>query len=238
MKSPFPGMDPYLCGRWSDIRVSLFAQISEAIQGMLPKALRSRIQEYVIDTSQEDNTLLSSAAGTLHIYAPPEIEHAEIHVIDITNGNRVVTAIEILSPWNKASDFNKDYLKKLRDYEDAEVNVVEIDLLRNPGRSYMRFSHGDLSPERRSPYFISIGDAQDPGGWDVYSVSLRAPLPTIPIPLRPQDKPVLLDLQPLIERVYKAGGHDDIDYAKPLDPPLSREDSQWADELLRAAGKR
>jgi hypothetical protein len=171
-------------------------------------------------------------------YEAPETERV-IHIIDRTNGNKIITAIEILSPWNKASGrLNKDYRKKLRDYDDAGVNVVEIDLLRNPGRGNMRITEGDLPLERRTPYLICIGDAQKPGGWDVYPVSIRAPLPTIPIPLRPQDKPARLDLQPLIQRVYKAGGHDDIDYTKPLDPALSPEDTQWVDQLLRGAGKR
>lgn len=31
---------------------------------------------------------------------------------------------------------------------------------------------------------------------------------------------------------------DDIDYTRPLDPPLSKEDEAWANELLRKAGRR
>jgi hypothetical protein len=231
-------MDPYLCARWSDVRLSLYALVSEAIQVMLPSALRSRIQEDLMDVSQGESGFLSPADSEMHIYAHPHVER-EIHVIDITNGNKIITAIEILSPWNKTSGrLNKDYRKKLRDYDNAGVNIVEIDLLRSPGRGNMRITEGDLPLERRTPYLICIGDAQNPGGWDVYPISIRTPLPTIPIPLRPQDQPAMLNLQPLIERVYKAGGHDDIDYAKPLDPALPAEDSQWADNLLRAAGKR
>jgi hypothetical protein len=40
-----------------------------------------------------------------------------------------------------------------------------------------------------------------------------------------------LELQPLITRVYAAGGHDDIDYRKPPDPPLEPDDAAWAAEL-------
>lgn len=271
MKSPFPGMDPYLESRWPDVHSKLIAFMSEAIQGSLPDPLRARSEERVlVEVEDKDEKEPRHAAtyaadiavvdlgpkhprrdqyaqqsgGTavaepvhMKFYEAPETERV-IYIIDRTNGNKVVTAIEILSPWNKASGrLNKD-LKKVRDYEDAGVSFVEIDLLRYPDRSHMRFDAGDLAPERRTPYFISVGDAQNYGEWAVYSVSLRTPLPTIPIPLRRQDKPVMLDLQPLLERVYKAGGHDDIDYTKPLDPPLSPEDTQWADHLLRAAGKR
>jgi len=35
-----------------------------------------------------------------------------------------------------------------------------------------------------------------------------------------------------------AGGHDDIDYTKPAEPPLDEADAAWAEALLREAGKR
>lgn len=77
-----------------------------------------------------------------------------------------------------------------------------------------------------------------PDRWYVYPIALRAPLPRIPIPLRPSDADIGLELQPLIERVYTAGGHDDIDYSRPANPPLEGDDAAWADELLKKAGKR
>ena len=80
--------------------------------------------------------------------------------------------------------------------------------------------------------------ATDPMDWALHPMPLRQPLPQVPIPLRENDADVLLDLQPLIERVYVAGGHDDIDYRKPSQPPLEGDDAAWADQLLRSAGKR
>jgi hypothetical protein len=77
-----------------------------------------------------------------------------------------------------------------------------------------------------------------PTVWEVYPLALRIPLPRVPIPLRHSDADVGLDLQPLMERVYAAGGHDDIDYSRPADPPLPDDDAAWADDLLRKAGKR
>ena len=40
--SPFPGMDPYLESRWSDVHVKLIGFIGEALQPLLPPALRAR----------------------------------------------------------------------------------------------------------------------------------------------------------------------------------------------------
>ena len=38
---------------------------------------------------------------------------------------------------------------------------------------------------------------------------------------------------------YRNGGYDaDIDYCVDPDPPLSADDEQWADDLLRGQGRR
>src|SRR5687768_7071500 len=48
MPSPFPGMDPYLEARWSDVHSKLIAYIGEALQpGLLPD-LRARSDERVL----------------------------------------------------------------------------------------------------------------------------------------------------------------------------------------------
>jgi hypothetical protein len=65
-------------------------------------------------------------------------------------------------------------------------------------------------------------------------MSLRLPLPTIPIPCRETDPEVPLALQPLIDQIYIDGGHDDIDYTKSLPEALSPDDAAWAAELVSA----
>ena len=65
---------------------------------------------------------------------------------------------------------------------------------------------------------------------------LRAPLPKIRIPLRETDADAILDLQSLIDRVYRNGAyHIEIDYTKPPRPPLEGEEAQWAEKLLTEA---
>ena len=223
-RSPFPGMDPYLESRWSDVHVKLIGFMGEAIQPLLPPALRARGEErLLLETEAGDDTAASQAP----------IVDRWIQIIDVSTGNRVVTAIEILSPWNKAPGrLNRLYLRKLDDYAKAGVSVVEIDLLRYPPRGRLPVTEGDIPPERRTAYLTCVRLGWEPETWRAYPMSLRLPLPSLPIPLRETDAQVALDLQPLIERVYVAGGHDDIDYSTPLDPPLSQSDSAWANELL------
>src|SRR5438046_150775 len=68
-----------------------------------------------------------------------------IQIIDTSAGNRVITAIEILSRWNKGPGrLNKVYRRKLKDYARAGVSVVEIDLLRYPPRGRLDVSEDDI----------------------------------------------------------------------------------------------
>ncbi len=69
------------------------------------------------------------------------------------------------------------------------------------------------------------------GRIELYHVSLRSALPTIPVPLRQSDLPaetdIRLNLQELIDESYAAGRYDDIDYrAEPI-PPLGSDDARW-----------
>jgi Uma2 family endonuclease len=254
-------MDPYLEARWSGVHVHLIAYISEALQPVLPSGLRARPEERVLleDNSDESGVYYvpdvavvrnraparatDSAVAAVAVPDPFIIELGDpvvdrfVQIVDTRNGNRVVTVIEILSPWNKAAGrLNRDYLKKLDDYRRAGVNVVEIDFLRSP-RVHLQITDQHLPADRRAPYLISVFRATH-RRWELYPLSLRAPVPAIPVPLRPNDPDVILQLQPLLDRAYTAGGHDDIDYAQPPHPPLAPDDDAWAQDLLRKAGMR
>ena len=246
-------MDPYLEGRWSDVHAKLIAYIGEALTPVLPRDLRARSEERVLlesivgETSRhyrsdvavvERGTAEPPRATAAATIEPVIVEFSDgpfidrfVRIIDLANGGRVVTAIEVLSPWNKAPDrLHEDYLRKLTDYGRAGVSVVEIDLLRS-SRKHMIVTGDDLPPPRRAPYAICIRRGWTGRRWEVYPIPLRQRLPAVPIPLREADSDVFLELQPLIDRVYVAGGHDDIDYRTHLDSPLDDADVAWATEL-------
>jgi hypothetical protein len=254
-------MDPYLEARWSDVHAKLIGFIGEAIQPLLPRNLRARAEErllleadgdeepasqsYRSDVAVIETTILphppeASILGTVATVEPiiirrqagPEVDRW-VQIVDVSSGNRVITAIEILSPWNKAAGrLNRQYLRKLEDYARAGVSVVEIDLLRYPTRGRMAVTEADIPPERRTPYVACIRLGWEPETWRAYPMSLRKPIPPFPIPLRSTEAPIFLDLQPIVDRVYLAGGHDDIDYDQPPEPQLSEPDASWAIELL------
>jgi len=93
-------------------------------------------------------------------------------------------------------------------------------------------SQDDIPIERQAPYMVCVRIGCEPETWWAYPLPLRSPLSDISIPLRETDKPIVLKLQQQIDRVYVAGGHDDIDYSRPLDPPLLGDDAVWARQLL------
>lgn len=55
VRSPFPGMDPYLESRWPDVHVKLIGFMGEAIQPLLPKDLRARGEERLLLESEDED---------------------------------------------------------------------------------------------------------------------------------------------------------------------------------------
>jgi hypothetical protein len=68
-------------------------------------------------------------------------------------------------------------------------------------------------------------------------MALSRQLPTIKIPLRPEDADVPLELQALLEQCYRNGGYEGtINYAQPPESPLSGEIKTWVENHLAEKG--
>jgi hypothetical protein len=252
-------METYLEARWGDVHVRFCSMISAALQPLLPEGLRALSEEEVVlegetveapKVFRPDAMVIqsgsaasaqSSAMGTPKAAVADEIEldfslleavDRWVQIIDTGAGNRVVTAIEILSPSNKAvGPSNERYRKKIEKYINAGVNLVEIDLLRS-SRNRLIVNSNLLPRLRAAAYAVCIWRVTRALKISVIPIQLRSPLPTIPIPCRETDAEVPLSLQDLIDQIYIDGGHDDIDYSKPLREPLSPADAAWAAELV------
>jgi hypothetical protein len=165
--------------------------------------------------------------------------YTDRHVRIVDAGGRVVTAIEVLSPTNKlAIERRRTYRQKRRAYQDGGVNVVEIDLVRD-GEYIVLAPEELIAPSKRTPYIVSVWRVTRPTVKFAYPCPLRESLPRVAVPLRPQDTNAVLDLQQLIDLCYIRGRyHERIDYRFQPEPRLSPPDAEWADQLLRAAGRR
>jgi hypothetical protein len=160
---------------------------------------------------------------------PEEVRerYLEVRALDT---HEVVTVIELLSPTNKQTRAGREqYETKRAQVLSSRTHLVEIDLLRVGQPFAMR-------APRPSDYRIVVSRRQQPPRADLYLFSVRQPIPTFPIPLRPGEEEPALPLNDLLHRVYDEGGYDlIIDYGRPPDPPLAEADEVWAREILAEA---
>jgi hypothetical protein len=143
-----------------------------------------------------------------------------------------VTTIELLSPSNKIrGSINQErYLEKRSSALHGGLHWVEIDLLRGGERPEIP------PPGGPSTYCAYIAKAT-PTGWEHqrYAWALRSRLPRLPVPLLDGDC-AILDLQDCFAIAYDSiAADDEADYPNaPPPPPLSSDDAEWVDELLRS----
>jgi hypothetical protein len=256
-------MDPYLEAHWGDVHTSLMVYASNQINAQLPDDLLARVEESLavglevrtwrtvcpdVRVVEEPGPAPAgaSAARAAVAVAEPFLVLVEgdprtqrhIKIIDRSDGGRVVTAIEVLSPVNKVGwSGRRAYRRKQREYRDARINLVEIDLIRG-GRFILAVPKDEIPGECLKPYLFCVRRVAGYTQIELYRAPLREPLPNIPIPLRPSDRDVVLQLQPLIDDRYRDGRYHRTDYRAEPVPRLDEDDARWADELLRAKGLR
>jgi hypothetical protein len=263
MKSPFPGMDPYLEQHWLEVHHRITTYARDQIQKHLPRELRARINKRSFVESEgsseyggshsfirvierpHDSETASWAERGIALAEPitirtvrTMISQAFIEVVDLTSSDRVVTVIEFVSPNNKiAGQGRKLYLEKQRELIATEASLVEIDLSR-AGRRHQKGRMSYIPRFYWATYMACVTRAWRGDEASIYPLPLTSPLPAIPIPLRQSDTEVWLELQPLIDQCYENGAYDTIDYHRPLNPPLAYADTAWTEELLQSKGLR
>src|SRR6266511_1517453 len=257
MKSPFPGMNPYLERYWGDVHHGLIQYTRDALQPCLPNDLRARVEERVFVESEPErirqvvpdvyvSQVYHAGAAGPSVLREGDDAVAEPLVFELSNppvtegyieirergGGKVVTVIEFLSPANKSGGTGQQkYLEKQAEVLQSDAGLVEIDLVR-VGRRVLALPAEDIPPQYRGDYLVCISPGWKRQRRELYVLPLRQRLPVVPIPLRERESPVKLDLQALVEQVYDTGRYDDLDYGAELDPPLAAEDAAWAEALL------
>ncbi|HJT31909.1 MAG TPA: DUF4058 family protein [Pirellulales bacterium] len=256
MPSPFPGMDPYLeqSACWRDFHLTFINYLRNAINDRLPPKYDARIEERIVILDSFDRpsqwfesevaVAQQSSAGTA-IQAPPSVpgllepttvpliipERERQRYIEIYDypEQLLVTVIEVLSPTNKLSRGRDDYLTKRDAILNQDVHLIELDLLVGGQRLPA------AEPLPADDYYAFVARAERRPLCDVYHWNVRQPLPAIPIPLKPPDPDVIIELQPVFTEVFARGRYERrLRYAKPPRSRLSRADRQWAAELAAA----
>src|SRR5205814_511479 len=99
------------------------------------------------------------------------------------------------------------YSRKQRELCRSDSNLVEIDLLRC-GRHVLAVSLEYLLPKHRTPYMVCVRRAAVHNRAEIYPIALSQKLPTVKVPLRPDDADVPLDLQVLLDQCYRKGRYE------------------------------
>ncbi len=250
MPSPFPGMNPYLeqSDVWHDFHERFMPMVAELIGAQVDPAYIVKIDEHVyihepnvdhprlvgrpdMSVTRTPESAVRRGVGTLEAPARvrlPAIDTERLSFVEVLDrrNRQVVTVIELLSPANKNSGPDRQqYLDKRAQLLASPVHLVELDLLRAGPRLPMQ----DL-PD--CDYYALVSRAEDRPGADLWPLSIRDRLPTIPIPLRAPDADAALDIQQALDRVYDAARYRTYIYSTSPEPPLSPEDARWAKPFI------
>lgn len=255
MRTPFPGMDPYMehPALWPDVHNSLIAAIRDNLSARVAPHYYVRLERRTYLLSSDDlafigrpdvsviptserrprSSQLQPKADVIEIELPLAdqvgLNYLEVHEV-ITS--RVITVMELLSPANKVNDHGReDYTLKRESIFRSQTNLVEIDLLR-AGKPM------PMGGKRvQSDYRIMISRAAMRPRAYLYPFNLRDAIPSFPLPLIPGDTEPLVELGPILHALYERARYDlSLDYSQPPVPPLHPHDVDWATDLIKGAG--
>ncbi len=211
MPSPFPGMNPYLERDtvWSDFHSEYCKAIKKALVPQVQPEFYVKFNEHI------------------YVHDGMRLRVLFVEIFD-KEDNTLVTLIELLSPANKKKGADRDqFLAKRWQILKSSVDYVEIDLQRGGPR---------LPMEGMPPcdYYVLVSRAADRPDMGLWPISLRKPLPIVPIPLPAPKKEVRLNLQELLHQAYDEAGYANYIYSGPPTPRLRADDARWAKRFVEA----
>lgn len=260
MPAPFPGMNPYLeqSTFWQSFHTRLLVAIADVIEPQLKTHYYVEVEARTYQSDDSDGVLIgipdaivfaarsdvlpteslpaeSTAVATqsrpekVVIPMPLEVKERYLEVREMET-DEVVAVIELLSFTNKRSGEGRAaYEKKRRLILGSQTHLVELDLLRAAKPMAMR------GGSAAATYRILVSRSEQRPTADLYSVMLREPLPSFPIPLKAGEQEPIVPLQDIVDQVYERGRYASrINYRQPAPPPaLSESDQQWVDTIIR-----
>ena len=256
MRTPFPGMDPYLeqPGIWRQVHSNLITDIQRFLSPILRPYYRIDIEVHtflavsppeetgvpdilVVDSYEPQGNVMVATSKVVFKPIVAELprpkpekiidRYLEIRRVD---SQEVITVIEVLSPANKAEGKGRDqYITKRNKILGSLTNLVEIDLLRSGRPMPMRVT----TPAH---YRLVVSRSSQRPQADIYLCNIRQSIPDLPIPLRPNEAEPTLFLNQLLHELYSQGDYDlKLDYRQPPQPALNPADDIWARTLIAQA---
>ena len=233
MRSPFPGMDPYIeaCGLWGDFHLELISEIKHALARAAPERylVRAGERSYVVLVEEEGKT------------SRPFVPDVSVTTERPRKSSRKKGGTAVAEPVPKAEPvLMRAFIEE--EHREAFVEIYEaapeqrlvtcIEVLspsnkrpHSPGwdlylRKRQSLLLGEanlveidllrggqrmpmLDPWPDSPYTVLVARARKCAVCQVWPVSFKIPSPSIPVPLAKPDPDISLDLQPMINSIYQ-----------------------------------
>lgn len=258
MRSPFPGMDPYLeePGGWAGAHDALIAIMRELLNSQLgPNFIADGGTSVYILTPDERRWIYpdvfvietpAAAASPVQrgaiaaplrvaVAAPETIEQPYINIRDRAS-RQVIAVLELLSPINKVPE----------GASFGRQSSPRADFLRKRRKTMQSQTHwleidllraGERPQEARGhgDYYALLRRVGSDDA-EIWPIDLRDPLPTIGVPLSPGYDDVALDLQRSLELLFERYRYAELlDYAAPPPaPPFIPADARWIADQIRA----
>ena len=248
MPSPFPGMNPYLEQEdvWHDFHERFMPAAAEMLLPQVRPNYIVKLDEhaYIHELPANERRLAgrpgvattesrsgrsgaeSQVASNAPVYGELSLavdveRHAFIEIRD-RQTRQIVTVLELLSPSNKRLGADREaYLAKRVEFLRSGAHFIEIDLLRGGPRLPVEgLPHCD--------YYVIVSRSNERPRVGIWPISMRDPLPSVPVPLRHPDPDATLNLKAVLDRVYDAAGYEDYIYSGTPQPPLNEPEALWA----------
>jgi len=215
-------MDPYLedAKRWPTFQQQFISALSDALQPALSDKYRLRLGNRHYEIEQ---VLFTSIQKEQH-------QEPFLEIRQKSSSDKLVTLIEMISPTNRTHpEGRRRYEMRRLEARNESAHLVELDLVLQ-GQTCLV---ADLSNLTESQYVCCVTRVARPVKHELYGTMLTKRLPRIRLPMLPDDRDLVLDVQALVNRVFDRCFDGQIDYQ--LDPhvPLSDADRHWLDQLLK-----
>jgi len=167
----------------------------------------------------------------VHDWPRGDLESLSALEIRDRRDREVISTVKVLSPTNKRPGPHREQcLGKRGQILASSSHLLEIGLRRERPRMPL-----EGLPPRDDYALVSRAQARPCSG--PWPLRIRDPLPVLPVPLRPPDREIHLDLEQALDRVYNAAGYGKHIYAEEPNPALSPDDAAWARSIAARSTK-